>query len=214
MFASLIGRVKRPKVFCVGANKTGTTTLETTLKQLGYRMPVQREFLELIDDWGKRDFSRYIRKVKAHDAFQDVPFSLPFTYAVMDHEFPGSKFILSVRDDAEQWYESLVRFHAKLFNTGGRTPTRKDLEEATFIYKGRADHTNRLVFGTPHEEPYHKETLMTFYENHNAQVREYFRHRPDDLLEINVSRDEDYLRLCAFLGKEPMSEGFPWENKS
>jgi hypothetical protein len=43
---------------------------------------------------------------------------------------------------------------------------------------------------------------------------EYFRSRPEKLLVINVSNDNDYLRLCDFLKKKPFHKTFPWENKT
>jgi hypothetical protein len=43
---------------------------------------------------------------------------------------------------------------------------------------------------------------------------EYFRSKPEKLLVINVSDDNDYIKLCDFLDKKPLYKTFPWENKT
>jgi len=66
---------------------------------------------------------------------------------------------------------------------------------------------------TPEDDLYHKPTLVSYYERHNADVRDYFRHKKN-LIEINVARKGDYQRLCEFLGKTPAAEDFPCLNAS
>jgi len=68
-------------------------------------------------------------------AFQDMPFSLSFTYMALDKKFRESKFILTARDSSGQWYESLVRSHSKLFGNGN-LPDTNDLKNADYCYKG------------------------------------------------------------------------------
>lgn len=68
--------------------------------------------------------------------FQDVPFGLPFTFQSLDQRFPGSKFILTIRDSPDQWHDSLTRSHARLFGHG-RVPTTKDIENASDFRPGR-----------------------------------------------------------------------------
>ncbi|MFW6046624.1 MAG: sulfotransferase [Candidatus Woesearchaeota archaeon] len=103
------------KVFCVGLNKTATKSLYSAMEDLGFKVGDQRVAEKLFDYWIRRDFKRFIRYCRKAEFFQDVPFSLPYTFIVMDQAFPGSKFILTVRDDEEQWYHSLTRFHEKLW---------------------------------------------------------------------------------------------------
>ena len=92
------------KIFCIGANKTGTTSLKKAMDELGFVVGAQITAENLVDDWAQRDFRRIIKYCKSAEFFQDAPFSFEFTYIVMDHAFPGSKFILTERDSPEQWY--------------------------------------------------------------------------------------------------------------
>ncbi len=54
--------------------------MEAALKGLGYRVGVQRDAELLMDDWAIRDFRRIVAYCRTADAFQDVPFSVGFTY--------------------------------------------------------------------------------------------------------------------------------------
>lgn len=204
---------KKEKVFCIGANKTGTTSLEKMLAGFGYKLGNQLNAEMLSVEYGKRNFEPIIKLCHTADAFQDAPFSFPYTYVVLDHYFPNAKFILSVRDSSDQWYNSMVNFHSKKYGKNGNVPTEEDLKEAVYRYKGKPWETNRILFNTPPGEPYHKPTLVRYYENHNFNVREFFRMK-SNFIEVNISKQEDYKRLCAFLGKEPQGDNFPWENKT
>ena len=212
-----LGRIRsagKQKIFGIGNNKTGTTSLKAAMEEFGFVVGHQRTAEKLIDDWAGRDFERIVDYCKSAQFFQDVPFSKPYTYVVVDHEFPGSKFILTVRDNPEQWYNSLTKFHAKKWGKDGRIPTKEDLQQATYIEKGRPWRANRVTYNTPEHDPYNKNILTQHYVEYNNSVKEYFRHRPNDLLVLNVAEDNAYQKLCHFLGVEPVGNSFPWKNKT
>jgi hypothetical protein len=100
------------KIFCIGFNKTGTTSTAKALGELGFKVAPQAPFEKLLYDWAERKFDRLIEICQDYEAFQDIPFSLPYTFQVLDFCFPGSKFILTVRTTSEMWFNSLVRFHS------------------------------------------------------------------------------------------------------
>lgn len=205
----------KPKIFCIGRNKTGTTSMKRAMQELGFTVGNQRQAELLIDDWARGDFRRLIRLCKSAQFFQDAPFSYPFTYIIMDQAFKGSKFILTVRDSAEKWYNSLVRFHARKWGKNGCPPTKKELQNARYRYRGWAWHANRIRAITPDDDLYNKELLIRDYERHNENVLHYFRHRPDDLLILNVAEKNSYRKLTDFLGIPPArSAELPWENKT
>jgi len=196
------------------ANKTGTMSLAKVMRLQGFTFGNQRQAELLFDYWVKRDFRRIIRYCHTTEFFQDVPFSYPYTFIVMDQAFPGSKFILMVRDSAEEWYESLIRFHGKLWGNGNVPPTAEDLKNATYTYKGSPYHARFRVHNVKEDDPYNKEILIDYYNTHNKNVLDYFRHRPDDLLVINLKNSEDYNIFCRFIGRDKKRNGFLWENKT
>jgi len=203
----------KPKIFCVGRNKTGTTSLAKALSDLGIVVADQRRGEMLLRDWAKRDFRRIVQFCNTAQAFQDVPFSLPYTFQILDIKFPSSKFILTVRDSPEQWYSSLTRFHAKLFGVG-RVPNYKDLKSAIYCYPGFMLEANRLIYPTPDDDLYNKEILINHYKSHNESVVQYFRHRPNDLLVINLAEKGAYAKFCKFIGKPSTRQDFARLNKT
>ena len=77
----------KPKIFCIGQNKTGTTTIESVLKSFNYKLGNQVQGELLLDTWYERDFKKIIKFCKTAEAFQDVPFSLPYTFQHLDVAF-------------------------------------------------------------------------------------------------------------------------------
>ncbi len=202
------------KYFCIGANKTGTTSLKVAFETLGYVVGDQHR-AEIIT--GKHyfdsNFLPIIDYCKTAQAFQDVPFSYPETYKHLDKAYPGSKFILTIRDDPEQWYRSITRFHAKRFGKNGRIPTAEDLKSAQYVWPGFMYNLVRL-YGTTDDNPYNKEVLIAHYERQNQEVKKYFKDRPDDLLVINVAEKGAYRKFVDFLGVDSPYDDFPWENRT
>ena len=207
-------RWRLPKVFCVGFNKTGTTSVSTVLQRHGFKLGDQSRGEALLAAWSRRDFGQIARFCRSAQAFQDVPFSLPYTFQALDQIFPQSKFILTERETPEQWYGSLVRFHSRLWADGVRECTARDLKDAPYRYRGFAYDYQTSVFGTPDDDLYNEEALKAVYLRHNHSVKDYFRNRPDDLIVINLSRKPDYQRLCGFLDVESSEQDFPWDNRT
>ena len=203
----------RTKVFCIGRNKTGTTSVEAALQSLGYRMGLQARGEFLSKDWIRRDFSRLLQLCRTADAFQDAPFSRPFTFEAVDKGFPGSKFILTVRDSAQQWYESLISFNTKIVNKG-RLPTADDLKAFDDRYKGYLWEVAQANYGIDETSLYDRTIYMAHYENHNRQVVDHFKDRPLDLLVLNVAEANAMSVLCAFLGVEDDGGPMPHRNKT
>lgn len=202
-----------PKIFVIGLNKTGTTSLERAFLDLGYTVGDQR-VSELLYDryYFESEMGPILEYCRTAQVFQDVPFSKPETYKYLDEEFPGSKFILSIRDNSDQWYCSVVRFHAKTFGKGGRIPTVGDLREARYVRPGFMYNVIRS-YGTTEDDPYNRKTLKSYYDKYNRNVIEYFKDR-DDLLVINVSEKGAYQKFVKFLGVESPYDDFPWENRT
>ena len=189
----------QPKIFCIGANKTGTTSLEMVFLNLGLTVGDQEPAEMLFHDWVKQDFRRIIKYCHTAQAFQDLPFSLHGTFKVLDDAFPKSRFILTIRNNADQWYQSLLRFHSNMIGKN-RVPTIDDLREFNYRYPGFVLDVLKYSYGAEKSTLYHKETYQKYYEDHNSQVKKHFKGRPDDLLVLNVSEPDAMERLMKFLG--------------
>ncbi len=89
----------KPKVFCIGFHKTGTTSLELALKKLGYR--VTGSFGTKDPDIASKVHAMVYAMVDGFDAFENNPW--PVLYQELDQRYPGSKFILT-RRPVKAWH--------------------------------------------------------------------------------------------------------------
>jgi hypothetical protein len=201
------------KVFCIGANKTGTTSLAMFFRSINYKVGNQEEGELLLKEWSIRNFGPIIELAKTADFFQDIPFSCPYTYQALDMAFPAAKFILSVRDSAEQWYRSLVQAHYSLIGQK-RVPSSADLKRFSYRYKGWIYESMTLICGVSDDNPYDKHRLISWYTQHNELIRQYFRYKCHKLLEINISDENSPKKISEFLGIKFNNDRMPHFNRS
>lgn len=203
----------RAKVFCVGFGKTGTTSLEAFFNSLGFMVGDQAAGELLLGDWAVRNFEPIIALARTAEFFQDFPFSAPYTFQALDMAFPNSRFILTMRDDSEQWFQSLIRFHTQLIGKG-RIPTADDLREFPYRYKGWILEAVQLLFRTRTEDIYNKDALIGAYEHHNASVKSYFAFRLDSLLAVNLTDPSTARAICEFAGVTYDGQPLPHLNRT
>jgi hypothetical protein len=174
------------KVVGVGLNKTGTSTLGACLRHWGLKVASCNP--EAFSLWRKGSYEKLLQWVDRYDGFEDWPW--PLIYKEIDQKYPDSKFILTRRNNAEAWFASLEKHSERM----GPTDMRK------------------YIYG--HVMPQgHKEEHIRFYENHLRSVREYFKDRPDGLLEVCFEEGDGWEKLACFLGFEHPNIPFPHANK-
>ncbi|MDN5780600.1 MAG: hypothetical protein L0H23_01030 [Luteimonas sp.] len=172
------------KVFGIGFHKTGTKSLATALGDLGYRVTGPNGTRD--PDLASKVLAMACELSWEYDAFQDNPW--PLLYREMDRLHPGSKFILTVRPAAE-WIHSITSFFGS-----DETPMRQ------WIYDAASPKGN-------------EEAYLARYNRHNEEVREYFRDRSCDFLEMDFSAGDGWEKMCKFLGKPAPQAPFPHRNK-
>lgn len=177
----------KPKVICVGFQKSGTTSMNAAFQRLGYRVcSVYGRHMKL-----ERLRANFVRRgldlLRSCDAVEDMPW--PLLFREIDEAYPGSKFILTWRE-SDGWIKSICEHF-------GANP----------------DPLQQLTYGEDHPAPVgHEAHYRAVYEAHNAAVRAHFRDRPDDLLEMNLAQGDGWAKLCPFLGLPVLSEPFPRAN--
>lgn len=174
------------KVFGIGLHKTGTTTLGACFRQLGFK---SKSFdLELTRFAVRGEMDQIFRVVDRYDAFEDWPW--PLVYREIDRRYPDSKFVLTTRRDSKRWLRSLKRHAAKT----GPTEFRE------------------LVYGYPMPDGHDAEHVAV-YEDHNRNVREYFRGRRN-FVELCWENGDGWEELCTFLGYPVPAGDFPHHNRT
>ncbi len=181
----------RPRIFCVGMNKTGTTSLMHALGALGVGevAPRGRRLVRLaVRILRHYDYEPALREPGPHRIYKDRPWNVWDMYRRLDQRFPGSRFILSVREP-EAWWRSVERWLA--------------------VTKPWMAELYRLHLRAPDLS---KEAFLRGYEQHNRDVRGYFAGR-DEFLELDVTAGLGWQPLCAFLGCAAPSSPFPHTNR-
>jgi hypothetical protein len=176
---------KKTKVFGVGFHKTGTSTLNSVLTELGYNVCSNRIDLAqvLIDE----NYDEAYDMFEKFDAFEDNPW--PLLYKKFDTLYPGSKFILTLRDE-DKWWNSLLN------HFGSKHSLMRE-----WIYGVGCPQGNETIY-------------RDRYKRHNEGVVNFFKDRPDSLLIVDWSEiDGKWDSICEFL-KEPIPKSsFPHSNK-
>ena len=178
----------RPRVFCIGLNKTGTTSLHEALIVLGYRSL----------HWGGPDTPRSVRRAFLEgvplltylgdfDAVSDIQ-SLVLMFDRLDAEYPGSRFIYTKRD-LDGWLRS--RTH--------------------HVERNIASHAKGEYSGTFLTVDLERWTEL--FVEHEARVLAHFADRPHDLLVMDIPAGDGYDVLCPFLGLPVPLEPFPWRQR-
>jgi len=121
------------------------------------------------------------------DALQDVPWAAMFRD--LDIAYPGSRFILTIRGESS-WLRSASRHF-------GST----DIPLHEWLYGTGVLQGNEKAY-------------IDRFRQHHKEVREYFKHRPCDLLTMDFSAGDGWERLCEFLGEQEPNRPFPHSNKS
>lgn len=186
------------KVFCIGAHKNATTTLEAALIRLGINMCPQIEvaYKHLGADIDHSEEALQLTDI--YDGFQDSPWNHLDFYKKLYQRHPDAYFILTSRP-ANEWYESYVRFIEKGWKQWSR-----------FTYR----HLFERVYEYPCL-PENREKLEQNYVTRNTQIREFFANKPDaKFLDVQIS-ELNYPLLCNFLGIEKIHDDeFPRVNVS
>ena len=127
----------------------------------------------------------------------------------MDAAFPGSKFILSVRDGADQWYRSLARF--------SREKARTLIGFQRLMSLKLIHMHGQVIYGMHHgcylelieNSVWDEKIYKRFNLQHVDTVQNYFEYRRNDLLVVSLSEADAMQRLCEFLEVPILEETMP-----
>ena len=167
----------------VGFHKTGTTTLDLALRELGYR--VKGYTAGAAPLLAAKATDQILEMADGFDAVQDNPW--PLLYREIDERYPHARFILTKRETGV-WMDSV------LSHFGGRsTPMREAI----------------YGIGDPAVDP---ARYRARYEQHGRDVRAYFAERPGKLLVVDWGLGAGWTELCGFLDKPVPDVPFPHAN--
>ena len=181
------------KVFEIGLPKTGTTSLGKAFKILGY------------DHQGICHDSHAI----AYGGSEDCgPNTLPTG--------EGLEKVLAMIEEHEAFEDG--PWHNIDFRVlDERFPNSK------FIWLERDDESwyrsFKYFFGTTHKRAWYskrpdQDYWIAMKQRRFADIKEYFKDRPEDLLVLTLGKGEGWPELCTFLGKPVPNVDFPSANRT
>lgn len=186
---------KKFKVFGIGLSRTGTHSLTEALHVLGFdtvHYPVDSTTLETL----MRGDVRF-PLLEHYDGITDITTSQYFED--LDRAWPGSKFVLTVRDE-NSWLRS-CRDHwngLPAFRYGEDQEHRIWLEIRRFL--------DAAVYGSCE---FNEGRFRRTYQHHVRNVTSYFAGRSQDLLILDISAGDGYEQLAPFLGMPVPKQPFP-----
>lgn len=167
------------RVFGVGFNKTGTSSFSRALRELGVHPVASQELVHrtgIIDAVLERgDYEPALRFARMYRAFEDRPWNVWEMYRHLDERYPGSRFVLTVRDE-ESWWRSVERWIT--------------------VSKPHVAERYRLHLRVPSLE---RTAMVDAYLRYNQEVIDYFRGRDDDFLVFDVAGGDGWEPLCGLL---------------
>jgi uncharacterized coiled-coil DUF342 family protein/NAD-dependent dihydropyrimidine dehydrogenase PreA subunit len=168
-------------IFCIGSNKTGTTSLDSAMRVLGFTtMPegLASQYLTVgRDEQNQEKAFRCLleTEIDKFNFFEDLPFCFRNNYKVIDEFCPDAKFILTIRQP-DNWFSSCIRWIECL-----------DCEDCYSWIWG-------LRFAVDN-----KEEIISRYNKRNAEIEDYFSGKPSQLLVIQIEQS-NFADLMKFLG--------------
>jgi hypothetical protein len=210
----------KQNIICLGLNKTGTTSFETDLRNIGYTfLPTSFGSIKLQTDVYHGDFYSTYSALNnpLFNAYQDSPFSLPNVYRKIYENRPNDIYILTERSDVELWVESVKKNFGWFINDGNAYSN-----DRVFDYYNGPEHYKISNFCAL---TFHMWGIYSFsdldnklrdvYNRHNDDVMDFFdKKNSRNFMKIDVSKPGELLRLTKWLGVKNDKKNFSWENKT
>ena len=181
------------RVFGIGMHKTATSSLHAAFQILGLDSAHWKSAHWAKAIWSEMIASGRSQTLERHYALSDLPITI--LYKQLDKAYPGSKFILTTRNEWK-WLRS-VRNHW----SPDRNQFRLSWNTDPFTHK-----IHKEVYG---QKGFDETIFLNRFRQHNAEVMEYFKGRPNDLLVMDMDEGAGWPELCRFLQKPEPSVPYP-----
>jgi len=181
---------KAHKVFGIGLNKTGTSSLKRALVTLGYDHCTIRG--QLTQKFFNNSFNQIFNFAENFDSFEDWPWPLMYRQ-VFEKYGETARYVLTRRSSADAWLESLK---AHTLVTNPHNNPRKKIFGFDYPHGAEAQH-------------------ITFYESHLSDVRKYFAAQGAShlLCEVCWEDGDGWKEVCDFLEQPVPDVPFPHANR-
>lgn len=213
------------KIICVGLNKTGTSSLARSLKNIGLTTWADGNPIHDLNfshfNFSNNSIGSVIDLIEKTDVdfYQDIPFSCPGVSEKIINIFPQSKYILTKRESVDKWVSSVMRFWKPYFKDNKFTPNVISVAQHYVYDRGYLPELSYLfnLFETWDLDSYEgniDDKLAQVYLNHNQSVKNTLTTNNCDWIEIDVSKKGEFKKLTNWLKIDNIDEDFVWINKT
>lgn len=175
-------------IFNIGLNKSGTTSLTHALEILGIsslHYTYKSTPLENIIYKNKKKNKNLFKGLDhMYQAFSD--FAGERCYQELYQQYPNSKFILTTRP-FNDWFESYI-----------------SMVRIVMPYRLKTKKLKRITYENAHYR----------YFNTTQEIREFFKDKPGQFIELKICEGDGWKELCNFLSMPIPDVDFPWSNKT
>ncbi|REL28905.1 sulfotransferase family protein [Thalassotalea euphylliae] len=175
------------KIWIIGLPRTATTSICVTMLELGF----------------KTAHTAYLQR--CFDSAQVIADTPVFCdYQALDKQYPNSKFIYLTRS-FDKWLPSIRQLLSRMYTNlqrgdGGFNPHLKRCFNDVF-----SPLTENNIASD--------EFLIQCYTKHQQGIHDYFKHREQDLLTLDIAASDSFAKLIEFLGLPQDTQGeFPLIN--
>lgn len=198
--------IGKRKIFCISMQRTGTTSVGQFLQNHGIRTARQSDskFYNWGYLWSIGDYNSILKSEKftSYQAYEDGPWWFPDFYKILNHRFPGAKFILFTRP-SEEWFASMVNHsggknpgntfrHCKIYQRMNEFWDRLDNDKS---FNPTLNETDNLLNLQGKDNHYRK-----IYENYNREVIEFFKNQnKGELFVCSLKDKKKWQKLGNFL---------------
>jgi len=188
------------KIFGVGLNKTGTTTLAEALELLGLGPVARRagegDAHESVREALAGNYAPAIAYAKRYRSFEDRPWNIGHIYRELAAAYPDARFVLTQRAP-ERWWRSVERW-LSVSKPGKLAEYCRHLEVDPDLARGGVEAV--------------RIPMVERYERYNREVVEFFGGE-ERLLVIDFETGEGWPELCAFFEVPLPEAALPQANR-
>ena len=212
----------KSKIIGIGLNKTGTTSFRDSMGMNGFK--VFNEYYGhqyLLQDVHNKNIYSTLSFLESplFDLYEDLPFSLLNFYKEIYEHRPQDYYVLTVRNNVEEWVESAYKFYSHDIND---INLKKDYKihritnignKQTVLTKNYL--TLQMINWGINGSGNIKNQFRDTYNRHLDDVTNFFSKKfNSNFITINVSKENELKRLSNFIGFETTENNFVWSNKS
>ena len=212
------------KIFVVGNNKTGTTSLEHFFKKLGF-LCLPQQIPESLYFENRHNTSALLGKlnpyIRSFEVFQDLPFSETSILDELVRSWPHEKYIYTMRSKVS-WYNSLLNHHSqtagfqidkskKIFSIVDTQSAVKSLKKWSYRGQNMYEHIIDRYSIPSSLSVYDFECLISYHMKHEHTSQRLLAGR--DALFLDITTDPNASKkICEFISL-PFTVELPIKNK-